>query len=272
MKNVFSNSDLCHTFAQRTQERGKSSNMFFEHDKIYSYGYHYLLAEFLPDDSILINDNGYSNTTAKHISKIRQATRQYKQYFTTSCDLDIVYRKINDLSKKLLTARKKDIYANEIISLFDSCLEFNLKYRVNQLHTDKFKAIELIYNNISKNIDEYIKQGKEREIKENEKLIIKLAEDVKKFNNYEINYINSRNLNIDYIRISKDNNFIESSQGVKIDIDLAKRLYNKIALKEDIRGYNIGGYTVTGLNGVLSIGCHKIDVSNVHEIGLKIIS
>ena len=49
MKKVFSSNDECiHVFAQRTHEEGRTpnSNVYFYGDKLYSYGSHYLLAEF----------------------------------------------------------------------------------------------------------------------------------------------------------------------------------------------------------------------------------
>jgi hypothetical protein len=50
MKTVFSNAQDCvHAFAQRQTPQGRSGNVFFYGDKIYSYGYHYLLAEFIDD-------------------------------------------------------------------------------------------------------------------------------------------------------------------------------------------------------------------------------
>ena len=77
MKKVFSsNYEVIHTFAQRTHPEGRnsSSSVFFEGDKIYSYGYHYLLGEFLDTNTILINDKGYGNSTSKHISILMGAT------------------------------------------------------------------------------------------------------------------------------------------------------------------------------------------------------
>ena len=95
MKTVFSNyRDVMHLFAQRTQNHAKSSNVFFYGNTIYSYGYHYELAKFHEingETIILINNRGYSNTTAKHIGHIISATKQYKQYFTTDTDLSLVY-------------------------------------------------------------------------------------------------------------------------------------------------------------------------------------
>ena len=83
MKTVFTNSEIVHVFNEQNQFEGRTSNgsMYFYNNKIYSYGSHYLLAEFLDNNTILINDKGYSNTTSKHISLITLATRNRKQYF-----------------------------------------------------------------------------------------------------------------------------------------------------------------------------------------------
>ena len=63
MKKIFKNTDeVIHVFAQRSQNEGsnQSRSIFFYGDKIYSYGHHYLLGEFIDLDTILINDKGYS--------------------------------------------------------------------------------------------------------------------------------------------------------------------------------------------------------------------
>lgn len=268
----YDNSDLCHLFASRTETRGTGSNLFFEHDKMYSYGYHFLLAEYLDADTILINDRYYSSSTAKHQSLIRQATRQYKQYFTRGVDLDLVHSQVMDLSKKILTARKKDIIASKILDLYASCTEFNIKYKVGALTDPKYHEIQDIYKSIAVNKDEYIAAAKAREAKELEALRLKLKGDVRKFMNHEIDRIDSRKLNVDFIRLSLDLKNVETSQGVKVPLKDAAYLYKMIQANMDINGVAIGGYPVTGLNGVLSVGCHRIDVDNMHEIGELILS
>ena len=267
-----SNSDLCHLFAGRVETHGTGSNLFFEYDKMYSYGYHFLLAEYLNDSTILINNRSYSSSAAKHQSLIRQATRQYKQYFTKEVELDLVYSQIIDLSKRLLTARKKDIIASEILNLYASCTEFSCKYRLSVLTDPKFLEIKDICDELVANKDEYIAAAKEREAKELARLRAKLKVDVEKFLNHEINHIDSKKLNVDFIRVSADGELVETSQGVKIPIDDAKFVYKMIKAGLDIKGVVIGGYKITGLNGVLSVGCHRIDAENMHKIGQLILS
>ena len=85
MKTVFTNSEIVHVFNEQNQNEGRTStgSMYFYNNKIYSYGSHYLLGHFIDNETILINDTGYSNTTSKHIYLLQDATRNRKQYFTT---------------------------------------------------------------------------------------------------------------------------------------------------------------------------------------------
>jgi len=77
----------------------------------YSYGRHYPLIINMTDKISLINDTGYSNTTAKHINKAcyyaNKHNKQivyYKNYFD---DIDRLNRELIDLYKKHLNARKE---------------------------------------------------------------------------------------------------------------------------------------------------------------------
>ena len=222
MKKVYTSSiDVCHLFAQRTQDEAKTSsrNLFFEANKIYSYGYHYLLAEFINEETILINNLGYSRTTQKHISQITQATRQHKQHFYKNICLDYVYNRITEASKKLINARKKEVYSLEIINAFESFTSFVNEFKkfVNHSYSgynlaneealkfnDNFKEIQSIYLQIFENKESFIEAGKERLKQEKEKAKAKLKQDLNKFFNYEIDYINSKQIEEDFLRISED--------------------------------------------------------------------
>lgn len=296
MKKVFSSSvEVCHLFAQRTQDEATTStrNLFFNNrNKIYSYGYHYLLAEFINDETIIINNTGYSSTTSKHISQITQATRQYKQYFFKDICLQNVYNRITEASQKLINAHKKEVYSLEIINAFESFTSFvkefkkfvnyssyyygqssyNLTSKNELKNNDKFKEIKKIYLIISKNKESFIEAGKERIKKEKERAKKKLQKDLEKFFNYEIDYISTRDLNEDFLRISKDKKHIETTQQIRIDINEAKTLYKLIKEGKEVKGYRIGYYTVISLNGVLKVGCHNINRNNLTEIGEQIIN
>lgn len=280
MKKVFSNSsDVMHVFVARTQTEGKSSNVFFYNDKIYSYGHHYLLAEFIKNNSgaeaILINNTGYSVTTSKHISEIRSASRQYKQFFTLSADSGEVLQQLENLISKLEKAKKPELYINEANILYSSFINF-LDW--SEKNISEYPLIVSAYSVFeTKDIKKYFAE-KEEKIKLAEKLRIakelKLAKErLNKFFAYEVNTVNG--LPEDFLRISQDNTLIETTQGVKIPIDNARILYKMIKAKRDIKGYIIKGtysdYTVISINGVLKVGCHHINVKNMKKVGEQII-
>lgn len=277
MKTVFNNSDLVHTFAQQSQNEGRTSNncLFFRDNKIYSFGYHYLLGEFLDSNTILINNKGYSVSTAKHINMLISATRQYKQYFTNDVELNLVYDNIKDNFEKLGKAIKPAKYIIPIIKKFESLNEFLTLYKkTDDLKSDKFKEIKKIYSSLKKDEAKFLEQIKISEKKKAAKELKKFNEDLTKFLNHETNYIYTKSIKEDYLRISLDKTQIETTQGVKIDVSEAFTLYRMIEAGKDIKGYQISNYTVISLNGHLKIGCHNINVKNMHKVGkeLKTIS
>lgn len=271
MKTVFSNAhDVVHAFAQRQSSRGKASSIFFENDKIYSYGYHYELGRFIDDNTILINDKGYSNTTAKHISYLIGGTRQYKQFFTTRCDIDLVHRQVLSLKDKLATARKPENYINSILSLWASLNEY-LNYIKNKNITklDKYKEIKKIVKAIQDQPQEYKDKlaaaKKKQELAKKRKEQKQIKETLSKFYNYEVNSF--RIGDTDYLRLSQDGTNVETSQYVKVSVEEARTLYQLICKGVDIRGHRISNYIVNSINGTLKIGCHNINMESVHKVG-----
>lgn len=274
MKTVFNNaSDVIHVFAQQSQERGRSSNVFFEKNKLYSYGYHYLLAEVFEhkgEQCIMINDKGYSNTTSNHISITRGATRQYRQFFTTQTEPKYVLDQLEQLLEKFSRARKPAMYVEQAQLLFVKYQEYKLFKGCQDVYFNNL--IESIIKSFDSDFDyfaEKIKLIKKAEAKEASENVKRIKKELVDFMSYEKNSI--YNTTEDFIRISKDGQSVETSQRITIPVKEAKILYLMIKNKKDIHGYRICGYTVIGLNGVLKIGCHKINKKNMIEIGEQLL-
>ena len=221
MRKVFaSNDEVCHVFAQRTHSEGSAGNIFFYGDKIYSYGYHYLLAEFTElngETVVIINDKGYSNSTAIHINIIRNATSHYKQYFTTDFEIPLVYQRIVSAKDKLAKAKKPYNYIKEIKRDYET-LSASPFLTEDDRQDIRFITMTNIYNDINA-IDttpylEALKNGQA----EKDKLEKEQHEQrVLKFRNYEIDNVWGDKV---VMRISKDRNAIETSKGVRIDISV----------------------------------------------------
>ena len=284
MKKVFNtSSDVIHLFAQRSQKEARCSNVFFESEwnseltygtKIYSYGHHYLLGQFIDFNTIWINDEGYSVTTAKHIRELQWATNHLTRYYATSCDIDIVYSSIETGLKNLAVARKPELYINPIFDLWSNLSTYisEQKPKYNKEQKSKLRELKRIIKNLNDNTADFKETLKKAAInkakKEAKVKKLRLKEDLKKFYNYEINSFYGQKE--DYVRISQNGENVETSQQVRVTKEEAKLLYTMIKAGKDIKGYKIGYYTVISLNGTLKIGCHNINMQSVHEIGTKL--
>ena len=287
MKKVFSNTnEVIHVFAQQTQSEGRNStrSIFFEWNRIYSYGYHYLLGEFINDGkAIIINNTGYSVTTSKHIGKLGYATNHYKQFNLTNIDIENVY---NEVSKDLINlskARKPQIYLDSIFNLFNQLNEWIEYTKANKIKhkyvvkksTSKYIELKNIVKELKENYSTFLSNLKETQKIANEKKRKKEAKQLKtaldKFNSYKTNFF--RIGNFDYLRLSKDNTKVETSQGVTIDVNEAKKLYLAIKNNIDIVGYRLGYYTINNINSKsLKAGCHNICIKSVNQIGNKLLT
>jgi len=279
MKKVFSNtSEVVHVFAQQSQWQGtnQTRSIYFYDNKIYSYGSHYLLGEFINDETIIINDFGYSVTTSKHISELISATSQYNQFYTSSIDIKCVETEINYNIKKLSKAKKPEIYISNITKLesnlskwVDYCKANKVthKYKVNKSNY-KYKKIVKIANSLltAETIEKLKAKGKKDAIKQKAKEKRELKIKLDKFNTYKIDRFKIGEF--DYLRLSQNGQFVETSQNIRIEKSDAERLYFSIKNNFNIIGNKIGHYTVNKIdNKALTVGCHKICINSVKKVG-----
>ena len=59
---------------------------------------------------------------------------------------------------------------------------------------------------------------------------------------------------------------METSKGARVSLKAAKVLFKMIKSGKDIKGFDLEGYTVIGLNGVLTIGCHAIERKEINRL------
>ena len=294
MRQVFQNhSQVCHAFNLQNQQRGRAGTIFFEGNKIYSYGYHYLLGEFIDNETILINDKGYSNSTAKHIRILTDATRDKKQIYLSHIELDLVLNELESLYKSLMKARKPLYYRNSIEFLYSSFMNtsndlggfyYDRKFHhgfmfvgfSNMTKEDKQKYNRL--NEIINLSNEYtnseaykrkVERAKEleatKEQREKEKREKQRAEQIENFYTYKGSRINY--LEFDLLRLSKCGEFVETSQAVRIPLKEAQRYFRLFKSGAKLVGEKIEHYTTISNDGFLKIGCHKIEHKEANRIG-----
>lgn len=268
MKTVFTNSEIMHIFNEQKQSVGRTANrnIYFYNNEIYSYGSHYLLGEFIDKETIIINNEGYSNSTSKHIYLLIDATRDKKQFFTTKIKTKIVLNTIKDYLNKLTRARKtKEYYLNEInstLKMYFDYLEYTkqkTKYNKMKEHKEIKRIANDFYNNFE-NLQEQIKeQQKKNAIKEKEAIKKNLKEWKCGKNIWFRNKTNR-----DYLRLKND--YIETSQGVKIPISEGRRILKLIELKKVVGQKVDNRFVVTSFKEFLKVGCHNISNDEINYI------
>ena len=268
MKTVFTNNEIFHVFNEQKQETGRTSNrnIFFENSKIYSYGYHYLLGEFIDENTIVINNTGYSNTTSKHISMLMNATRDKKQFYSSQVDPKKALINLENWLNKLPRATKnKDMYLSKIDNTLKKYSEFieHTKKEISILNKENHEKIialkDSFYNNFD-NLEQEIKEQQKRQ-KEKEKQAIK--DNLIKWKNLEINYFRNKT-GKDFLRLNGEN--IETSQGVKIPITEGKRLLKLIDTKNIIGQRVDDRFIIRSFDTILKVGCHNIDINEIEYI------
>jgi hypothetical protein len=276
MRKVLRNTnEVIHVFAQQTQSEGRnqSGSIFFYNNKIYSYGYHYLLGEFIDKETILINDKGYSNTTAKHINYLSGATSHKRQFFKTRCEIEFVHPKIKDYLQKLPRATKnKGYYLREIFTLHKSLNKY-LEYTKTKTKVSKlkeYKEIKIIVQRLETDKDKILSEVAEQNKKRYQRQLQKQKENIKLWRDHEKMYLHG--IKNSLLRFSKDCTNVETSGGVKIEVKKAKVLYKLIEAGKDIKGFKLDYYTVIGIkDNILKIGCHNIPLQEVNTIGKQLI-
>ena len=115
------------------------------------------------------------------------------------------------------------------------------------------------------------RRRKEAEMKYQEKMNYLLFTKGKKYEEnkiylYFLDLTTFKPLHVNDIDLDNANHVIYTSRSASGPIKRARVLYKLIQAKKDVRGFKIGSHTVISSNGLLKIGCHEIENSEVKRI------
>lgn len=256
MKQVFTNSELAHIWASQHQTNGRNANdsFYFRGKSIYSYGSHFEIARILNFNTVLFTVNSYSNTTAKHVNCAHYAVNHKQLIYMSDFDSpkdSIKYwiEQINVLSEKHIRARKYD-YTNEIehAKTQINLISDNFKIRLLKSQKDVLNAeISEVGERVQKLAKKETEAQKRKELKR-----------IRTFTGDKTTKRNKTNV---YLTIQGE--IVKTSRGANVPVKEGKILFDRIQKGKDIKGFEIGYYTVISINGTLKIGCHEI---TRHEI------
>jgi len=277
MKTVYSNhSEVCHVWANNRDLNtiGRASNIFFEGDKIYSYGKHFILGKkFIYEGGVItfLNTKSYSNSTSNHLNHLRQAVNglTFSINFPNNSCFEIGHlgqvrrdleEEIKSLIKKQLRARSNDSYissANSKETLINE-LAYLFPEIVTPIDITKIEGYEQALFHAQTILNTYVEREQTKQVK-------KVEQEQKYLNQWLNGSWNGQLYNLPiYLRFN--DNYIETSHGAKVPILQAFKLLRDIREGKDCKGVKIGNYTLieTTLDHV-KIGCHVISWNVINE-------
>ncbi len=271
MKKVHTPENVAHLFANQLQDeaRTQTKNLFFYNDKIYSYGHHFCIAKYFKG-VLLFTERSYSNTTAKHIAHVRNATSHKEKVFCAYPDgshpqnFSYWIREAEQNIEKLKRANKPIIYLTELDRIkekaqkYAEIMDVPIDEQLNTILaiTDKEQAKE--YESKKQAFILAEKQRKEKQLKKEH------ATELKKWRNFEKTSIYLRD-GFDYLRYNIDKKRFETSQRIEIPLEIAKRIYNNLIENKPFE--NVLGYQVKEINkNFIQVGCHKITIKEINNI------
>lgn len=271
MKTRFkNNAEVAHIWASQTQHEGRGSNLFFEGTKIYSYGRHFCVANFVRPNVVLFNSAKYSNSTAKHQAYVWRAIPGGVMVFQVP-DVDPSFGHKKNLEYLFLTIKntvfdatkstKRTAYLLEVARQTQQlAIEYAVAFNIPLVDEIMCDIVAYDLPDLSERIEAQREKAANREA----------IEEAKRQEKYDklrklVRVWQAGNLEQDaiyalpevYLR-EKDGS-VQTSHGAIVPIKDAHVLYRMIEAGKDIVGHRIGSYTVISLNGVLTIGCHKIE-------------
>lgn len=280
MKTVFTDlSTIAHIWANQTQDnaRNSSSNFYFDGNTIYSYGRHFPIAKHVTNEmgehGTLFTERGYSVTTSKHISIVRDAANHkniiycFNPESTHTENLNSWIDEAENIAANLLKAKKPEKYlsqlsyvndkVNKYVAFFNLAIPEKLQLALSIRNKDQYK--------------EYAAKKEQFEQAEKKRQKIELEKKHKKelaaWIKGETHRLYNRN-GYDYLRLSE--NIIETTQAIQIPLPIAKELYFKIKNNEAKIGDKVLSYTINEIGKEIKIGCHNFKTSYLLEFGARV--
>lgn len=278
MKTVLTTSNVAHAWANQLQSEGRSNgggSLYFNGATIYSYGSHFPIARHVinqkGENAVLFTERSYSNTTSKHIGKVRHAANHlniiycYNPEATHEQNLTSWLKEVEHIASNLVNARKPEKYLNQIEEVNSKVREFTTFFGIS-IPVDLEAALAIV------NTEDYLKFKASREelrIAAETQAIAdykkKHEEELEKWLNGEIHTMNTR-IDRDYLRVSGEH--IQTSQGITMTREEALAIYYKLQREELKAGDKLlEGYEVKKINGDVTIGCHNFGRSYLLSFG-----
>jgi len=287
-RNYADHHKCAHAWAHQLSDAGHASNLFFTGATIYSYGSHFPIAT-LDGERVFFTTEGYSNSTGKHKSRVRSAISHLKIIFVKHVPLssdpafeDSFIRKniedwISEIQQLLSTferyPRRRSLQ-QEIDAIISRLRTFVSELEVTPDH----KLLKVLNHPSLAAIAELNKARAKKEADVEKKRLALLSKlFAVALDAWRSDVINKGSLynpedpNLAYLRWNERTSSIETSKGIEVPIEVAKKCYDFLQsqLPKGCSSCNFSllGFRVTSVAPeFLTVGCHKIPMAEISSI------
>lgn len=275
--------NIAHEWANRQDGSGigAGGNMLYGGGCVYSYGDHFIIAKHVQNErgerAVLFTERTYSQTTAKHIAIVRDASSHLDKLHVAdpALDKDELFNdwqeRIVAIAGKLAVAQRPQKLATEIEKLYHQAERYADFFGYDM--PEKLVLAGNIRN--SESFADYV--AKEKAERDAERLVqakrLKKvqAQRLKDWRAFETKGIGSLD-GWDYLRFVEQTCEVETTQQVTFTLFDAKALYLFIedTLRKDTYAENsekfLGEYTIIEINkAYIRIGCHKVAIKEINR-------
>lgn len=293
MKRVFgSHAEVAHVWASESQSDGRANNVFFDGNKIYSYGRHYVAAVIHTkvNKLALVNEYRYSSSTGKHRHRIVNALQGRMSYIYVPVPdassnedhkINLLYLENNVVSHlESFFNKTKYVYVQSLIETIDLYNQYGTFFNKNFKKFDLDDGTWAVIEEIARIKGARVKELKESREEKEELKRLKLAEEYRTEIELWPNNQNTKSIpynlfpkDFDLVRVSKDFKEVETCRGAKVPLPHAVRLLQKTVNGKVRKGDKVGYFTVTKVSQKnLTIGCHVINIAQATDVINKAIA
>jgi hypothetical protein len=294
------NSEVAHKWANQSgrNNAARGGHFYYEGDRIYSYGYHYVAGVLYPDRKIaLVNSRRYSNSTARHVSYVSGALygTDYRVHHVDNpagvpADNVLAFLSLEGPLHRLMRARRLDtreyyrrtingavMAARAYADDFPEALKdraarkalttWEKKVETGAYFTGKEQAVYLASvkaeNAAQRELD---RERAARRAKEQEERARDRRENVEMWKaGADVHY----NLWApgDTVALRLKDGRVETSRGAQITARTARALWAGIQRGAALVGMSLDGYEVRAWDGErLVVGCHEIPRAELERV------
>lgn len=288
MKTVFTNSEVCHVWAQQRQYEGRNGtgSIFFRGGTIYSYGEHFPMARILREHGFvaLLNSDSYSVTTSRHQNTVYWAVNHMrcfhvpnvmasgkKQHKKNYQYLIADYKRC--LKKAAATRTWQGMWLDNAQKALDSANEYTKLFKLGY----RQKAFEYDEKELKAALARERKQARKRNAARREKEEKEYRKQLAAWRagGYRGHLLSRRGV---MLRVKGDN--VETTRGASFPVKHAERAWPLIlACRKKTREFVTNGKTIhlghyqidkIDVNGNVRAGCHNVKFIEIQRVAKEL--